>query len=40
LLTFKRPGIGISPDRLSDIIGKQAVTDIEEDTILKEDMFK
>lgn len=40
MLTFKRPGIGISPDRLPDIIGKRAVIDIEEDTILKEDMFK
>ena len=40
MLTFKRPGFGISPDRLADIIGKQAAADIEEDTILKENMFK
>ncbi|MCI8669509.1 MAG: acetylneuraminic acid synthetase [Lachnospiraceae bacterium] len=40
MLTFKRPGNGISPDRLSDIIGKQALVDIEEDTTLKECMLK
>lgn len=40
MLTFKRPGTGISPDRIDEIIGKVAVIDIEEDTILKEDMFK
>jgi len=28
MLTFKRPGFGISPDRLADIIGKQSAADI------------
>ena len=40
MLTFKRPGKGISPDRISDILGKFAKTDIEEDTILNEFMIE
>lgn len=39
MLTFKRPGTGISPDRIGEIIGKVALIDIEDDTILQEDMF-
>ncbi len=39
-LTFKRPGTGISPDRINELIGKTALIDIKEDTVLKEDMFK
>ncbi len=39
MLTFKRPGTGISPQRLSELTGKTAALDIEEDTILTFDMF-
>lgn len=40
MLTFKRPGTGISPDRLEEVAGKVAATDIEDDTILTFDMLK
>ena len=40
MLTFKRPGNGIPPNQILDILGKQARVDIEEDTILKEFMIK
>ena len=40
MLTFKRPGTGISPDRIEEIIGKVAAVDIEDDTILDMDMFE
>lgn len=40
MLTFKRPGIGISPSRLNHIIGVRALRDIPSDTILKEDMIE
>ncbi|MCR5106630.1 MAG: N-acetylneuraminate synthase family protein [Lachnospiraceae bacterium] len=40
MLTYKRPGIGITPDRLPWLLGRKAVSDIEEDTILTEDMFE
>ena len=40
MLTFKRPGSGISPDRMQDIIGKIAKYDIYEDTIIKFDMLR
>ncbi|MEI3337528.1 MAG: N-acetylneuraminate synthase family protein [Clostridium sp.] len=39
MLVFKRPGVGISPKKAYQIIGKKALVDIEEDTILKEDMI-
>lgn len=39
MLTYKRPGTGISPDRMPEILGLKAAVDIEEDTILKESMF-
>lgn len=39
MLTFKRPGTGISPDRLEEVVGKEAACDIEEDTILAPDML-
>ena len=39
MLVFKRPGVGISPKKVYQIIGKKALVDIEEDTILKEDMI-
>lgn len=39
MLTFKRPGSGISPIEIDKVIGKVAVDDIEEDTILQWDML-
>lgn len=39
-LTFKRPGTGISPQQIHDVIGKTAVIDIEEDTIIKKEFIK
>ena len=39
MLTFKRPGTGISPSRMEEIIGMRAVCDIADDTILQEGMF-
>ena len=39
MLTFKRPGTGIPPYDIDSIIGKSALIDIEEDTILQKDMF-
>lgn len=39
MLTFKRPGTGISPDRLFEVVGKAALTDIEDDTIITADMI-
>lgn len=40
MLTFKRPGTGISPDRLFEVVGKVACVDIEDDTIISEEMLK
>lgn len=34
-LTFKRPGTGISPESMAEVIGKKAVSDLREDTILQ-----
>lgn len=39
MLTFKRPGTGISPERINEIVGMKAKCDIPEDTILTEDML-
>lgn len=39
MLTFKRPGSGISPSEIADVIGKKASEDISEDTILQWDMM-
>jgi len=39
-LDAKRPGDGISPDKIKDLIGKVLLKDIEEDTIISEDDFK
>ena len=39
MLTFKRPGIGISPSKINEIIGKRALIDLEEDTILSFEML-
>lgn len=38
-LTFKRPGTGLSPDSINELIGRKAKYDIEEDTILLIHMF-
>ncbi len=39
-LTWKRPGSGISPRYIDSVTGKKAVLDIEEDTVLKWNMFE
>lgn len=39
MLTFKRPGTGITPSRIDEVMGKVAAVDIADDTILQEDMF-
>lgn len=39
-LTWKRPGSGISPRYIDSVIGKKAVTDITEDSVLKWNMFE
>lgn len=40
MLTIKRPGMGLEPKQIDYIIGRVALADIEEDTILEEDMTK
>jgi sialic acid synthase SpsE len=39
MLTFKRPGTGISPADIDSLIGKMALVDIKEDTVLQYEMF-
>ncbi|MBO8173591.1 MAG: N-acetylneuraminate synthase family protein [Bacillaceae bacterium] len=39
MLTFKRPGTGISPSEIDNVIGKMANEDISEDTILQYGML-
>lgn len=39
MLTFKRPGVGISPTKIDEVVGKIAAIDIADDTILTEDML-
>lgn len=39
-LTFKRPAHGISPMFVDELIGKEAVIDINEDTVLQWNLFK
>ena len=39
-LTFKRPGTGIYPSKIDDVLGKTAKVDILEDTLLDFDMFE
>lgn len=39
-ITFKRPGIGISPSDIDDVIGKIASQDISKDTLIKFDMLE
>ena len=38
-LTFKRPGTGISPSQIDEVIGKTANCDISEDTLIDFSMF-
>jgi len=38
-LTFKRPGSGISPKFIDEVVGKKAISDIEEDSVMKWGMF-
>lgn len=40
MLTFKRPGTGIPPSEIKNVIGKTAKVDICEDTILKYSMIE
>ena len=39
MLEVKRPGTGLYPEKIKDIIGKKALRDIDEDEILKEGDF-
>ena len=39
MVAFKRPGIGISPGEIDDVVGKTALTDIAEDTLIDFDML-
>lgn len=39
MLTWKRPGLGISPSEIHTVIGKKAATQIAQDTVLKRDML-
>ncbi|KXB37737.1 N-acetylneuraminate synthase family protein [Aerococcus christensenii] len=39
MLTFKRPGTGIAPKRINEIIGKTVKEDLPEDTTLMDDML-
>ncbi|MCR5627499.1 MAG: N-acetylneuraminate synthase family protein [Lachnospiraceae bacterium] len=39
MLTFKRPGVGISPSDMSSVLGRAAAVDIPEDTIITKDML-
>lgn len=38
MLAFKRPGTGIPPYKINDLIGKTLIKDVEKDTILTFDM--
>ncbi len=40
MLTYKRPGTGISPQRADNLLGRKALADIADDTILQWDMFE
>ena len=40
MLTFKRPGTGISPSRIAEVIGRTTKAAIEEDTILTDGMME
>lgn len=40
MLTAKRPGTGISPARMQELIGRKVVIDVEADTLLSESMIE
>lgn len=40
MIIFKRPGSGLSPNETEMIIGKRAICDIDDDVMLKKDMFE
>ena len=40
MLTFKRPGHGISPNKISDVLGKRAKQNIARDIVLTQDMLE
>ena len=40
MLTFKRPGTGISPQRIDEIVGRIAACAIDDDTIIHEEMIR
>ncbi|MHA2322349.1 MAG: SAF domain-containing protein [Candidatus Thorarchaeota archaeon] len=40
MITVKRPGHGIAPKFWSEVVGKKAAVDIEEDTVLTTSMIK
>ena len=39
MLTYKRPGTGIPPEKMNEIIGRTMAVDVKEDTILQENMI-
>ena len=39
-ITFKRPGTGISPSKVEDILGKKVIEDIAEDTLIDFNMLE
>ncbi len=39
MLTFKRPGTGIPPSLIREVVGKKAVKDLPEDTILRRELL-
>ena len=40
MLTFKRPGHGISPNKVADVLGKRAKLNIARDIVLTQDMLE
>lgn len=40
MVTFKNPGTGLPPSRLQEILNKKATQNIEEDVLLKPEMFE
>ena len=40
MLTFKRPGHGISPNKVADVLGKRAKQNIARDIVLTQDMLE
>lgn len=40
MVIFKRPGTGIAPKEFMKMVGKKAVNDIQEDTLLKQEDFE